>query len=485
MPHYTSQPQHQETRKEDVPIKQKWPKVVFAAKMLLVIVVIWGVVKICDNSKLFEPHLTFHEKLMKKSLAKFVKQDTIDILFLGNSIVGAGINCHYLSNELGCNAYTYFTSGSDVRDAYFTLNDFLSFQTPKVVVVETFTIGNILSTGKPLTSKAVGFSLRSDTLKKILSMPYLFGPEEYWGAWSTTIRNHDFIFRDTAQLQKNRGWKEETFKKGTYLGDGIQREPCINDSLDALYDSLGPMIDGAKLALHDYDQEYINKIKTLCDKNNIKLIFLTVPLYKKHIVNYNQWQKQLASVIEPTGCPWIDLQKNYDKHYTKEFFEKKRQVNQHMTYRGSMFVTNQFAFYLRDSLKLEIADRTKNPHWHDMFANSEGYLENFSPRANDTVNHTISDNETFGKYIIRNAYFNKNAHCIFVRFDTKNIKDLENVNKIELIIKGIYQGKEVIGNVKINKNEEQPFNYPFYWGSVIKKFTPTSINVLHFKDDPE
>ena len=461
------------------PSVHKHPKLLLAGKVLVILAIVIGVVNYTDNKKYFEPVLTFHQKREAISYIEFTKKDTVDVLLLGNSIMGAGLNCHILSCALGVNSFSYFSSGADMKDVYFTLKDALQRNIPKVVVIETFAIGDILSTNMPMLKKTMGFRERTDTLQKILSMPYLFSIEEFAGAWSYTIRNHDFIFKDTAQISTNINFKDTATYKTTYLGDSNVNLPCITDSTDAIYDSLGPSIDGSKVSLHDFDKEYILKTKELCDKNGIKLVFLTIPTYWKNIKNYNIWKKELESVIKPTNCPWLDLQANYDTiHYTKSFFEDCYKINLHMHYNGAVWITNQFAEFLSENVGEYLPNRTKQENWNKIFYASEGYFMNNAPKDGDTMYFNLCNDKAFENIKIQNSYWfktDKNINLI-VKFDKKNFPK-ELVGKpIELIVKGVYQGRDINAIIKVEPTlGTYPFKNHMYSIGLVREFTPKDI----------
>ena len=51
------------------------------------------------------------------------------------------------------------------------------------------------------------FDARRNIYEKVITTPRWFDIEEYAFAWSTSIRNHNFLFTNTEQIEKN---KEKT-----------------------------------------------------------------------------------------------------------------------------------------------------------------------------------------------------------------------------------------------------------------------------------
>tara|TARA_B100001059_G_scaffold111458_1_gene111649 strand:+ start:7641 stop:7808 length:168 start_codon:yes stop_codon:yes gene_type:complete len=54
----------------------------------------------------------------------------------------------------------------------------------------------------------------------------------------------------------------------------------------AKYDSLGAAVKGNEYNYSEYAEKYVNKIVDLCQEKDVELIFLTVPMYEKHISDY-------------------------------------------------------------------------------------------------------------------------------------------------------------------------------------------------------
>lgn len=464
--------------KEEITKEKRHPKLQLFVKVLLILTITTCSIIYTDREGIFAPTLTYQQRHVADSYKLYAEKEGIDLLILGNSISGAGINCHMLSNALGINNFCFHSSGSDLKDTYFTLKDALCYCTPKIVVIETFTIGDVMSRSMPGTLKAKNFRLRSNIKEKLLSMPFIFSVEEYAGAWSTTIKNHDFIFRDTLQMTTNKLTKHADKKpKDYFLGDSNINKPGITDSTDAIYEEKGPLIDGEKSNLQDFDKEYINKIDNLCKEKNIKLVFLTLPFYHKHIKNSKEWDKKLSSIITPTKAPWINFQEKYDStHYTKDFFENAYIVNQHLVYRGATYITHQFASYIRDTLQLDLPDRTKEKHWHDYMYGTEGYFYNFSPREKDTANINLCDHKKIGNLEINNVFYSKqeNSNNVFIKFEKGT--NLNNRFKLKTLVKGVVKGKEITTVIEFQKLIDfECINYPIYWIGLIKDFEPKEI----------
>ena len=97
--------------------------------------------------------------------------------------------------------------------------------------------------------------------------------------------------------------------------------------------------------------EAMDKISDLCSKKNVKVMFLTLPMYKDHVCNYDVWRGNLLSLIERYNYPWLDLQHAYnDKLFGPECFENTYRKNQHMTVLGAQRASLLVSEYIKGML---------------------------------------------------------------------------------------------------------------------------------------
>lgn len=458
------------------PSVHKHPKLLLAGKVLVILAIVIGVVNYTDNKKYFEPYKGFRTQKVMPAFYSLIEKDTIDVCLFGSSHIGEGINAHVLSNCLGCTCFSMHQDGSDLQDVYYSLKDVLTQTKIKVAVFETFTMTNVLEQEQE-KSKYSKFKMLSTPIK-LEATARMFPIDEYWAAWSNTVRNHSFLFRDTARINQNIHPVEYPKQRFVYLGSEGRQVKSMSDSLIAVYDSLGPIVDGNKIVHDEFDFEYFDKIVKLCEEYDTKVVFLTIPEYYRNIKNYSSWKNVVNEMIGKTNYPWLDLQDKYDTTmFRKELFENNRLINQHIVATGAPLFSSILAAYLKDSLQLDLPDRTKQKRWHDMFYGSEGYYLNYSPRANDTICHTICDSLKIGPVLIQNAFWSKeqNVRGIYVKFDKSSFTKEQARKPIEMLMDGEYQGRTVRASFKIMPTDMFPVNNYLYKISVINDFTPKAI----------
>lgn len=144
----------------------------FAIGLLLCCLIAWS-----DHEGWFNPDNTNnHTKRKWDAFYDFTKHNEVDVLLIGNSHLYTGINPKTLSSALGCNSFILASPGTEVVDYYYTLEEALAVQKPKVVVVETYGIVHneqLKMTEGKLSDQFKSFVARKNKALKLKSTPYL------------------------------------------------------------------------------------------------------------------------------------------------------------------------------------------------------------------------------------------------------------------------------------------------------------------------
>lgn len=366
-------------------------------RFLVICILVASTLFYIDQKGVFDPDEKNNHTLKKwDAIYSLTQEHAIDILLIGNSHLYTGLNPKNLSVRLGVNAFVVASPGTHIADSYFSLKEALKLSKPKLVVVETYGINAFNPykiKGQYLSDQFKSFSARKDVVEKLKSTPYLFVPNNYGYAWSNTLRNHDYLLSNQEQIEKNLDPRRALRKKNNnelYLGRYARFNTGINDSIIQLYDSLGASVDGNDYSWNAYTKKYLNKIVALCNEEEIEVIFYTIPMYHRHVENYDIWRDELNKLIAPTNKKWLDLQaKKYHSIFDREAFESTYGKNQHLTYKGSLKATYELAEYLEEQFPSLLPNRKEDEDWHELFYGEEGYFRQFLPKEGDKVNHVI------------------------------------------------------------------------------------------------
>lgn len=445
--------------------KKSWfydkPILLVSLKSLLIVIIFFTAIQYIDTKGYFNPdERNNHTKKKWDSFYDFTDKKNVDILLLGNSHLYSGINPKNLSLALGCNAFILASPGTNIADTYFGLKEALKRTYPKIVVIETYGINNFnpykLKEGS-LSDQFKSFYARKDFITKLASLPYLFNSDNYFYAWSNTLRNHDFIFNDTTQLSLNKKLIKEKKKKNKklYLGRFVRFQTGIEQEVINKYDSLGAPVKGIEYTYSKYAKKYVDEIVKLCEKKGIELIFLTLPMYEKHISNYDKWESKLSEIINKSTNKWIDMQKEpYYSGFDTFAFENTYSSNQHMTYIGSLMASYKLVDYIRDSLKVKLPERNKDKKWHKIFYGEEGYFENYTPSKNDNNNKVICSDKVLRNVKLNSLLLlninNKKGNKLIAKANKQILSDLGSQEvKLRILLKFEINGTEQVASVDL------------------------------------
>ena len=384
------------------------------------------------------------------------KKNEVDVVMVGNSHLYAGVNPENMSCALGANCFILAAPGTTLTDAYYCLKEAISVCKPKIAVIETYCINNYrtheLRDGG-LYDLFQSFHARKNIPQKLLSTPVLFTSKNYLAAWSNTIRNHSYILSDREQIMKNIKAKKFKKEQKLYLGRFISFPTGMTDTTMLKYDIPGvaSVFDGNDYKISDEAKRYIEKIITLCRENNIEPVFLTVPMYYRHINNYDVWKSRLTeelTLFEPVA--WLDLQFPYDYNaYVPECFENSVKSNQHLSYQGSLVSAYKLAHFINDKFPGLLPDRSTNEHWNNLFYGAGGYFENYLPRTNDTTINNLYCNLDFSGLAIKeiNMLPKKEYNTIHIKVEKQYKKDLRG-KKLQLVVDALIDGQHNVGIIE-------------------------------------
>ncbi|MBO4447355.1 MAG: hypothetical protein J5764_04450 [Bacteroidales bacterium] len=313
----------------------------FLAEIFAAVAVIIGTVYLCDARRIFaQEESNNHTGKRWHYLYKYGKQKNggIDVLILGNSHSYTGLLPENLSSYLGKRCFILASQGNRITDSYYMLEEALTVTKPKLLVIETYTIRDYKQRemkGIDLSCQFQSFENRRNSWLKLKSTPALFSVDNAPYAWSQTIRNHSYIFENRELLKYNLEHpKAPVYKDKDYLGRFIRFTEGLSSATLAKYTTDGPAEDGRDLTVGADAARSVEKIKALCRKKGIKLMFLTIPMYHQHICNPEALHENLAPCIGDS--PWLDLQEHiYDEFFTPDCFEDTYNKNQHQTAQGA------------------------------------------------------------------------------------------------------------------------------------------------------
>lgn len=357
-------------------------------KALIISAIVCAALAFSDRMGWFEAdRVNNHTEKKWASFYDLTKHDKVDVVLVGNSRMYTGLNPKHLSNALDATCFVLASPGTNIVDSYYCLKEAFSRTKPEIAVIETFTIydgNNHDLEGQDLSDQFKSYSARRNVWQKACSLPVLFAPDHWLEAISTTVRNHSFIFRDTKQIKTNIAISKQPKKdEGLYLGRYVRFNTGIEQNVLDRYEKEGAPLVETDFKVGRQHARYVKKIIALCRKNGVTPVFISLPVYSKHIKDHEVRHNAVAQLLEPENVFWLDYQGKFDSLFTPDCFENTYSPNQHMTYDGSLVASYILAAAIDAEYHDLLPDRMEEPRWVRMFYGGEGYFENHSPMQGD------------------------------------------------------------------------------------------------------
>ena len=313
------------------------------------------------------------------------QKNSIDILLIGPSSLDVSVSPLELYKEYGYTSYSLANGGQSLAINYWCLKNALRYQNPKLVVVDIsyLHMQDILA-GQParLSQFVDNIPFSIDKVNCIMD---LTEPDE-WLDYLLNIRMY------------HSRWKELTendFKKITSINKGgaVNFNKWNDNSNNPPVEKLLVLEKTDKKSVDEYkiSIEYIEKIISLCEKQNCELLFIKVPSYATGETNHGNGEE-----LQRLWNGFYDYASENNLSYINFFheidemgidFEEDYSDWGHMNYWGNCKMTHYFG--KRISENYNIADRRNDPsykNWGDAYLVYEVYIQ-------DKLNSTMREDE--------------------------------------------------------------------------------------------
>ncbi len=263
-----------------------------------------------------------------------LKKDSVDVLFLGSSHAVCAFNPQVIYDNYGVTSYNLGSGQQSLLASYYWLREALKYQSPKVVVLETFTcfrysdkyVYNKINCDEPSLRKPID-NMRLSPLKveaardierldpTQIGLSYILRNIRYHSRW-TYLEEDDFTERSMTEHAGIKGFK---FNSERTPGDDVTFYDADSEAAEAI-----PMADIA--------EEYLGRIEELCDKNGITLIFVKVPS-SEAIGKY----KTMKEYTQTKGIPFYDFNEDTLYHEINYIADN---MYYHVNYEGAEKISN-------------------------------------------------------------------------------------------------------------------------------------------------
>ena len=250
------------------------------------------------------------------------KDNTIDVLVLGDSESYSAITPMQLWKETGYTAYVCGTSAQTLDYTNRLLRRAFEDQTPKLVILETNAIFRKVALSKAMLS----------TLGNVLPV------FQYHDRWKNLNEND---------------WKGNV--KFTWTNDLKGYRYNANIVPSKIVDYMVPTKDMANIP--ELNRQYVESIKNYCDEHGAKLIFLSTP----STINWNyKRHNAVAQLADDLQCDYVDLNLMTEE-VPINWHTDTRDKGDHLNHAGAVKVTRYLGIYLQN--RKELTDHRDDPHY--------------------------------------------------------------------------------------------------------------------------
>lgn len=275
------------------------------------------------------------------------EKNSIQVFTIGDSDVYRGVSPQVIYQKSGITSYSLSSSSQRMWQSYYSLKHALQYQKPEAVFLEVNAIR--YSSGREIAMMHQYFdNMKLDSVKWEALQDPVFG--------FSLQEKLNFIFPIFEFHSRYKELKQEDVA----LAFGNLRNPEKGMAMSAaVYPYKGSMDYMNKktgyFEMAENTREYLEKLTTLCEKENIRLVLFKAPEPNNWRLSYHN---SVASFAKEHDLPFLDFNM---QEYIKTFDFKKDTMDKgtHLNIHGAEKLSSQMADYMENVLKLEpIRDQT-------------------------------------------------------------------------------------------------------------------------------
>lgn len=239
-------------------------------------------------------------------------EDTLDVIFLGDSLTYSSYSPLHMWNQEGFTSYVAAVGSGRMNTAYSNLRKVLRTQHPKVVVLEAHVAARYTPGNESLLTEAE------------MCFP-LFENHDRWK--QLTLEDFTQLPRYT-NLQESKGFR-------------------CNTTVNAAPEDQYMVQSKEKSRLNLITRLYLERMIRLCQKNDIQLLIAATPSQKNWDYHQHNTMVQFAEENAARGVTFLDMNLLTDA-LDIDWETDSRDGGDHLNYSGAKKVTAYLAAYLSE-----------------------------------------------------------------------------------------------------------------------------------------
>lgn len=297
---------------------------------IIIAIVLFFIIQEIMIPKYYYPDNTISESASRNMPGFYEEEtDSIEVLFFGTSHVLDGISPMEIYENYGITSYNLGMLRQPIDVSYYLLKEALKYQSQKVVVYD---VSSLFSKGEavnwhymldemPISLNKLEMSIRlTEEYKDESLIGALFPFFNYHDRW-TNLTERDF----TDFFRNKRYYTKGNYVTVQQLGYGItvenmneQESEMINQDTKVLIENNNGVLKKENVEssmwnpkILDDSVDYLLKMKSLCDENDIEFLMTKVPSVTYPILNGAAWTEQkyyqVKELAEKYGIEYLDM----------------------------------------------------------------------------------------------------------------------------------------------------------------------------------
>ena len=309
-------------------------------------------------------------------------QNTIDILYLGDSNVYTGISPLEIFDKTGITGYAASAPGQDTIGSYYVAKEFFKTQSPKIVMLDT---GEFFTTKEFFTE----LSTRSEidymnfgvNKLNIINEDYFeFSLKEKLSFIFSIIRFHDRYDRLTEFDVRKIIQKSELSYKGYLYNTKVNRyenkgQKNFNKYKEYQRNKLELDNKKPEFRIEDYAKQKVQQLKELCKQHNCELVLITMPNTDEKSLEKHEIFKKYA---DENSLKYVNF--NFEVDEPIDWETDTQDKGDHLNIKGAEKVGNYISKYLSENFEIE--SKKDKPEYIKWNQSLEAYKEK---KAQDNV----------------------------------------------------------------------------------------------------
>lgn len=297
--------------------------------------------------------------------------NSVDVLVLGSSHAYQGINTAVMWKEYGYAAYDLCGAAQPIWNTYYYLEEALKTQTPKVIILDVYTLHYTSEYGETSFAIKNTYGLKwSDTKKEAIEVSFdteSTGNQYFIELLQYHSRYSDLSKTDFYPYQANREMYENHKGFYCYFRSEKVNEPALDD-----VDYKNEMTDKCLF--------YYKMILELAESKNIPVMVTAIPFAAEP---YHQGFFNAAEEIaDDYGAPFFNFLTEYKEaagiDYSTDFAD-----GQHLNHLGNTKLTRFLANFIR--VNYNVPDNRGNENYTSWDADAEVYYNQLENHNNSKI----------------------------------------------------------------------------------------------------